>query len=90
MVRKYKKRIGSRTYINYTSETVSEAVRAIRDDDVSVREASRRFRIPYGTLYNKVNGLHTRKNGGQTTLSPSEEEHLCVTIQFTGEWGYPL
>lgn len=90
MTRTYKKRLGARTYLNYSSETVEKAVSLVRNNTHSIREASRIFCIPFGTLFNKVNGLHLRKNGGQTILSQLEENDLCETIRFTGEWGFPL
>lgn len=90
MVRTYVKKLDGRTYSRYKPETVDEALVAIRDHNFSIREASRKFNIPFGTLHNKLNGLHTGRPGRPTELTPSQEANLCETIKIAGEWGYPL
>lgn len=90
MPRNYHKKVGGRTYSQYTSETVAEAVAAVREHKFSLREASQLFNIPYGTLYNKLHSLHSNPPGGPTVLTSSQEAELCETIRIAGEWGYPL
>lgn len=90
MPRKYVKTIGARTYRNYSSENVQKAVVAVKTGRLSIRQASIQFGVSYGTIFNRKNGLHTLKNGGQAMLSEAEEKDLTETIQIAGEWGFPL
>lgn len=90
MPRNYNKKVGGRTYSQYTSETVADAVEAVRTRQFSIREASQQYNIPVGTLYNKLHNLHLNQPGGSTVLTISQETDLCETIRIAGEWGYPL
>lgn len=56
VARKYKKKIGCRPYVNYTDSTLEDALKTIVDGELSVLAASKRFSIPYGTLYNRFHG----------------------------------
>jgi len=59
MPRTYKRKVGSRSYSDYSSEKLDEAVAAVNSGELKLREASRSFNIPYGSLYNHVHKLHT-------------------------------
>ncbi|XP_055617918.1 uncharacterized protein LOC129763145 [Toxorhynchites rutilus septentrionalis] len=88
MPRKYIKTPGKRTYRNYAPENVEKAADAVRTEQLSIRQASKKFGVTYGTIFSKKNGLHTSKNGGQTMLSEAVEKDLTETI--AGEWVFPL
>ena len=55
MPRTYKRKLGSREYQNYTSETMEKAVEDILQDRLTLRKASKKYGIPLGTLSHKVN-----------------------------------
>lgn len=90
MPRKYEKTPGKRSYRSYLAENAEKAAEAVRTGKLSIRQASKQFGVAYGTIFNKKNGLHTSKSGGQTMLSEAVERDLTETIQIAGEWGFPL
>lgn len=91
MPRIYKKSPGKRSYMStYSAESVVAAVDAVKNRSFTVYAASQLFAVPYGTLYNKVHGLHPMSIGGQTFLTESQEADLRMAIEFVGEWGFPL
>lgn len=90
MPRTYVKPVGKQSYLNYTPETISAAVKSIEMGANTIRKAAHQYGIPYGTIYNRIHGLFTRKYGGQTALNASQERELCDTILLAGEWGFPL
>lgn len=90
MPRVYVKKVDARTYLRYTSETMQAAVYAVQKKGSSIFAASRSFSIPYGTLYNKVHGLHMKKPGANRVFTEKQEEELAEVIRVAGIWGYPL
>lgn len=89
MVRNYKRRVGSRSYRNYSEENLADAVRQCRNGR-NVRDVSNAFSIPYVTLYRKLKGLHPNPHGGQTVLSKVEEKSIANCIATAADWGFPL
>ena len=53
MVRKYKKNLGTRHYKNYTSETLSECLNAVKSG-MRIKDASEKFGIHRNTISNKM------------------------------------
>jgi len=49
---------------------------------MKLRQASRAYNVPYGTLHNKVHSKHTGKSGGQLRLSAEAEKRLVKTIDL--------
>lgn len=90
MPRIYVKKVDARTYARYTSETLQAAVDSVQQTGLSILAASRFFSIPYGTLYNKVHGLHQKKPGASPVFTGEQEEELAEVIRIAGIWGYPL
>lgn len=90
MVRDYKKKVGTRAYRNYSDENLQEAILKIKDRELTIREASRKYKISFGTLYNKTKGKHTLKHGGQPVFSPEQEIVLLEAIIKCSDWGFPL
>ena len=90
MPRTYKRKVGSRSYSDYSSEKLDEAVAAVNSGELKLREASRSFNIPYGSLYNHVHKLHSGTSGGQTRLSVAVEQRLVQTIETLGQWKVPV
>jgi len=49
--RKYIKKLGARTYANYSDASVEGALLEIANGELSVLAASKKYSIPYGTLH---------------------------------------
>ena len=90
MPRRYKRKPGSRTYKNFSEETMEQALLNIGNGTLSILAASKQFKIPYGTLHNKFMGKHGKRMGGQTALSVQEEKAIVTCIVKCADWGYPL
>ena len=59
----YKRKPAARTYLDYTEETIENALRDV--PRLGPKGAHRTHGIPYGTLYDKYHGKHTKKHGKQ-------------------------
>ncbi|KAJ8943078.1 hypothetical protein NQ314_009838 [Rhamnusium bicolor] len=88
--RHYKRKLGARSYKDYSEVSVEEALQRIIDDGWSLRKAAQNHKIPYGTLNNRLTGRHVKKNGGQTSLSANEEKPMIELCSLCGEWGFPF
>ena len=86
----YKRIPGSRTYHDYTDETLQKCLSLVKANKISMKAASRKYSIPYGTIRNKINGWHSKQYGGQKRLSGSFENTLVGTINELTEWKVPL
>lgn len=72
MVRNHKKKLGGRTYRQYSDEDMKKALEAVKNG-MSQKAASERFKIPRITLLDKVHGNHLLKPGHPTVLTEEEE-----------------
>lgn len=90
MPRNYKKRLGSRDYRNYTEENLNQAVTEVVENRLTLRGASQRYNIPYGTLHNKYHGRFGKKPGAPTIFSENEENLILKSAAKSAEWGFPL
>jgi len=91
MMRTYKRKPGARPYaMTYSSATLATAVRLVKSGVMSRRKASVKFKIPFGTLNNKVSGKHAGKCGTPTRLSPVTELRLVKAINILATWKVPL
>lgn len=90
MPRVHKRLLGSRQYINYTQEKLENALQAVVEGVCTIREASRRFGIPFGTLYNKYKGKHRSKPGRPTIFTKLEELAILKSASKCADWGFPL
>jgi hypothetical protein len=68
VARKYRKKIGGRSYKNYSDDILEEALNKIANGEISILAASKAYKISYGTLHNKFNGKHVKKCGHPTIL----------------------
>lgn len=82
----YKRTPGSRTYRNFSEETLKNALNEIRNNRLTYRQASDEYGIPISTLSRKKNQL----NLNQTALTSTEEDNIVETILFASDWGYPF
>jgi len=90
MPRTYKRKLGSREYQNYTSETMEKAVEDILQDRLTLRKASKKYGIPLGTLSHKVNKKHGGHVGGPTSLTDDEEQRIAKILITLSLWRFPL
>ena len=87
MPRKYVRKTQSK----YSNEDMSQALSAIRDENVLPIDAARRFGIPSSTIYNRLSGRFSNVGRGvQTILSKEEESFLVHVIKRYQEWQQPM
>lgn len=69
MPRVYKRTAGSRSYAEYTQETLNEGLDKICRKEIRFRKASETFKIPLSTIKLKLKGGHSNHHsksfGGQ-------------------------
>ncbi|KAJ8966903.1 hypothetical protein NQ314_003237 [Rhamnusium bicolor] len=90
MPRKHKRLLGYRSYRNYSKEKLEEALGKVIDGTLSIREASRQFSIPFGTLYNRYKGIHGNNPGHPTIFTHVEEVAILKSAAKCADWGFPL
>ncbi|KAG5892271.1 hypothetical protein JTB14_034222 [Gonioctena quinquepunctata] len=90
MARKQKCLLGSRSYRNYSREKLEEALGKVVDGTLSIREATRRFSIPSGTLYNRFEGIHGNNPGRPTIFTHDEKMAILKSAAKCVDWGFPL
>ena len=73
MTRQYKRRPDSRQYKCYTNQDVKKALQQITAKKMSLRKASKVFKIPLGTLSHKMNKKHEGKPGHPLVFTETEE-----------------
>jgi len=89
-MRHYKREKGARGYQTaYTVDVLRDAVAAVQEG-ISIRQSSKRFGIPFGTLYNRIKKNHQMKPGGMTTLTDNEEKVIAEHVTVVSDWGFPL
>lgn len=89
MVRNYTKKLGGRSYRNYSEEDLQKALTAVRKG-VSKSAASRLYKIPRTTLIDKVYNNHPLSVGHPTVLNKEDEALIAKTLGVVSSWGYPM
>ncbi|KAG5871321.1 hypothetical protein JTB14_021833 [Gonioctena quinquepunctata] len=90
MTRKHKRLLGSRSYRNYSKEKLKEALGKVVDGTLSIREATRQFSIPFGTLYNRFEGIHGNNPGRPTISTHDEELTILKSAAKCADWVFSL
>ena len=90
MVRQYQRQRGNRQYINYTDETLAQALDDIKKGRRSQREACLEYGIPKTTLSHKLRGLHGKCVGAQKRLSTECEDMIVSAIGTLTDWKVPM
>lgn len=90
MPRVYKRSPAARSYKAYDDETVKEAEMQIKSGKMSLRTASSIYKIPLGTLSNKVNQKHGRQVGHPTVFTENEEAAFVSHMKTVALWGFPF
>ena len=86
MVRNYKRK----TVTTYSEDTLRKCLAAVKAGKISMNKAQKKYGIPYGTIYNKLNGLHKKKHGGQPALSEEFEIILVRALDKLTDWKVPF
>ena len=89
-MRDYVRKLGSRSYKNYTSDTVDQAIRKIKTKKLSLSKASKKYKIPKETITHKLNNKNIKNVGRPTVLNNDEEKALVQMLVKTAKWGFPL
>ena len=90
MVRKYKKKPGSRMYKNYSEEVIKKAVEEVKSGKLSQNAAARKYKINRTTLLYKVHGSHEGKPGHPAVLLPEKEQIISQTLGTMSDWEFPI
>ena len=80
MVRNYKRKVGSRSYRNYTNDQLQNAIRAVQSKNLSVNKAAETLKIPRKTLEKKMKKQHTNKPGRPCVFTKAEEDLFCAAL----------
>ena len=65
----------------YKEEDLEETVQAVKEDRMSIREASKTFNIPRTTIGDRMVERHGTKNGRQPELTEEEEKMIVAMVQ---------
>lgn len=89
MVRKYRQKIGV-NFMNYNPENIDRAISDVRKKRKTLREAAQYYNVPKSTLYDRLKGKSTNKQGGQPAIAGEEERMIAQGIIKFSEWGFPM
>ncbi|KAK3872422.1 hypothetical protein Pcinc_022496 [Petrolisthes cinctipes] len=97
MPRSYKKRpVGASSEgrggyrIDKAESNFQKACDAIRNGDMSVRQAAKQYGFSKSTLHDAVTRKHIKHSGGQTVLTIEEEARVVENLLTLSQWGFPL
>lgn len=76
----------------YSEQQMMLAIEEVRQQQISVREAAKKFNVPKTTLNNKARGFYptARKMGPKTTLDKPIENKIVKCLFTLAEAGFPL
>lgn len=79
-----------RPILQYDRKKIYDALQAIKDENVSIREASRKYGVPRGTLQDRLHGRvpENCKMGRDSALSKAEEEALVQWLTDLAKCGF--
>ena len=75
--------------VDCKADAISNALRAIKGGR-TIRKAARDFDVPYGTLYNKLKGLHKSSYGGKRELPYAVEIDIVNILEFCAVMKAPI
>ena len=90
MPRKYISKIGARSIKTYKPETLEKSLKKVLDGKISLLKASKIYKIPLGTLYNRVHGKFGKEHGGQKIFLEQEENYFASSLLTCAQWGFPF
>ena len=90
MVRNYQRTPASGNYRNYNEEALAKCLPMIKSNKMSLYQELNEFKIPKGTLSNKLKNVKQEgKAGGQMYLSVDFEKNLLITMDNLTKWKVP-
>ena len=87
MPRNYKKKKG----VNYTEACLHTALGEIASGSLTVGKAAKKYGVPKETLRRQTQSGQpfTLGSGRQAVLTPEEENHIAVALDYLGKCGFP-
>lgn len=81
-----------KTCDKYTKDELKAAVKAVKDNEMTLINAAEKYHIPRSTLHDKVTGKSTldAKKGPATYLTATEEEEIVNWIIECSQRGFPV
>lgn len=90
MPSKYRRKPGSRRYVDYTDAELQECLDVVRSKLMTQREAAAKYKIPWSTIKNKLKKKYGNKPGRPTIFTEQEESMFIAHITALSEFGFPL
>lgn len=90
MPRVYQRKDGSKHLKQYSEETLELCLSDVVEGKLSACMAAKKYKIPKGTLINKIHGRHIKTHGGQTVFTQNEEMEFVDVLLVCAKWGFPL
>lgn len=87
---KYKKKIGGRSYQNYSPQSLQKAINDVISKKLTYRDAEAKYGVSKSTIQRKVNEKNMLKVGRPNALSNVDEESLVNGIILSSKWGFPF
>ena len=79
MLHNYKRKSVARLFEDFMDENLKKAVKACRDEGLSIRDASDLHGVERGTQYNALKGKYQNVPGGMTVFS-QRGVSICQTF----------
>lgn len=86
----YKRKPGSRKYIDYSKARLKECLDAVKNKSMSQRKAAEFYNNPRSTIKLKLKKKHQKKPGGPTVFTEEEERCFVDHILTLSENGFPM
>jgi len=90
MPRVYQPKDGSKRLKQYSEETLELCLSDVVEGKISANKAAKKYKIPKGTLINRMHGRHIKNHGGQIVFTKNEEEEFVDVLLACAKWGFPL
>ena len=90
MPRNPERALGTRPYRNYTEESLNEALQAIKNKTLSIRQAASKFGIPKNTLHLESQEKHSNPVGRASVFTNEEELQFVGHIIAVSNYGFPV
>jgi hypothetical protein len=75
---------------NYNDANVEQAVKAVKEEGMSLRQASEAFNVPKSTILDNTKKDQLTAIGRPTVLTAREETLILESVQLLASWGFPL